>query len=460
MKNKIKSLISLIFVMTVAWAPASAFSQSSGSAGQGQAAADQSKVLRFYLVRHGQTYSNIKEMTIGGGGNAQLTQKGRYDASSLGLGLSEVDFIAGYSSTLGRAYETANQILRGRDMKVTQIEDLKDISWGDAEGGRIEELTGKFGHSGNDFEYYFGHYNDPNFKSPVNAENMYKFSQRFDGALRDIAQRHKGQSGNILVTAHSSMAFYLQKYRAGQPLSGLSNTSVSVLELKDGEFTLTDFNNSDYLKSGYAKEKALPPLEITLVVNPLTILNRAGVMEGTSDSDFTPAGDKANQQLKASLKNTQFIGAYSSELGRGYKTAKAVLPESGVALVEDKNLNEIFLGHWEAEKVATIKGSGTPAAANLFSSDKVIQFVSPDDGERGDIAAYRLDSFLSAIGYQYEFSNGKVAVFTHPLILKAFLNKRIPDYQLKDSQGMQVITLQYKNENFNVKDSKEIAPKN
>lgn len=81
---------------------------------------------------------------------------------------------------------------------------------GDAEGGRIDDLTDKFGHSGNDFAFYFGAYNDPAFKSPVNAENMADFSARFEGALRQIATQHADQDGNILVTAHSSMAFYLQ----------------------------------------------------------------------------------------------------------------------------------------------------------------------------------------------------------------------------------------------------------
>lgn len=63
-------------------------------------------------------------------------------------------------------------------------------------------------------------------KSVVNTENMYDFSQRFESALLDIANRHKNETGNILAVGHSSMAFYLQKYRQDKPLSGLSNTAV------------------------------------------------------------------------------------------------------------------------------------------------------------------------------------------------------------------------------------------
>ncbi|WP_431221975.1 histidine phosphatase family protein [Serratia sp. L9] len=450
MKKKIISLVTLFLALI--WIPTAVLSQTANHTPQKQAETEQAKTLRFYLVRHGQTYSNIKEMTIGGGGNAQLTPKGRYDASSLGLGLAEIEFIAGYSSTLGRAYETANQILRGRNLEVKQIEGLKDISWGDAEGRRIDDLTENFGHSGNDFAFYFGTYNDPGFKSPVNAENMFQFAARFEAALRQIAAQHPENSGNILVTAHSSMAFYLQKYRANQPLAGLANTSVSVLELKNGQFHLIDFNNTDYLKAGFAREKALPPLEITLVINPLTRLQQAGIMEGTTDSDLTAEGEKANQQLRNALKSTEFIAAYSSQLGRGYKTAQSVMANHPILVSQESQLNEIFLGHWEAEKVATIKNNQSEAARNLFSTTKLIHFVSPDEGENGEIAAYRLDSFLSSIGKKYEFSHGKVIVFTHPLIVNAFFNKRLPDQVWQPGKGIQVVTLLYKNETFRIKE--------
>lgn len=415
---------------------------------------EQDGVLRFYLVRHGETLSNFKEMTIGGGGNAELTRKGRYDASSLGLGLSEVPFIAAYSSTLGRAYQTANLILRGRDMDVVQIDDLKDISWGDAEGGRIHDLTAQFGHSGDDFPFYFGQYNDPDFVSPVHAENMAAFSQRFEGALRTIAQQHQGQSGNILVAAHSSMAFYLQKYRADKPLSGLTNTSVSVLELRNGEFSLTDFNNSSWLQSGYEREKALPPLEMVVVVNPLTHLKQIGVMEGTSDSDFSPAGLQANQDMAVQLHQTPFIAAWSSELNRAVKTAEALMLPQGMTVMKDKRLNELFLGAWEAEKITTINKS--PAAVNLFTPGKVIDFVPEREGERGQVAAARIDEVLSALGYQYEFSKGRLAIFTHPLVLDAFLSKRIPYYAHPQWSGAYRLTLTYKNETFRVKDVKTL----
>lgn len=415
--------------------------------------------LYFYLVRHGQTYSNIKEMTIGGGGNAQLTIKGRYDARSLGLGLEDVNFIAGYSSTLGRAHETASHILTGRNMEVVEIENLKDISWGNAEGGRIDDLTHQYGHSGNDFEYYFGNYKDKDFKSVVNTENMYDFSQRFESALLDIASRHKGETGNILAVGHSSMAFYLQKYRQDQPLSGLSNTAVSVLKYKDGKFTLIDFNNTDYLKSGYAKHEKLAPLEISIVINPMTILSDANVMEGTSDSDLSQAGIAAVEQLKKEINPSDYFAIYSSTLNRAKYTAHHLFENSKTPIQINRNLDEIFLGLWEAEKISTLEKEPLNQFAKLRSGKDVLSFVSPAEGETGVIAAYRLESTLRDIGNQNEFHTGKAMVVTHPIIFSAFLNKVLPDYQFTPKKDLQLITLQYKNEKFSVKDIKSFNGK-
>lgn len=414
-------------------------------------ATSDSDALYFYLVRHGQTYSNIKEMTIGGGGNAQLTTKGRYDARSLGLGLEDVDFIAGYSSTLGRAHETASNILTGRNMDIIEIENLKDISWGNAEGGRIDDLTSQYGHSGNEFEYYFGNYKDKNFKSVVNTESMYDFSQRFESALLDIANRHKNETGNILAVGHSSMAFYLQKYRQDKPLSGLSNTAVSVLKYKDGQFTLIDFNNTDYLKSGYAKQEKLPPLEISIVINPMTILNDANVMEGTSDSDLSKSGVAAVNQLKQHINPTDYLAVYSSTLNRAKYTANHLFENSTLPIQINRNLDEIFLGLWEAEKISTLEKDPKGQFTKLHSGKNVLSFESPVDGETGAIAAYRLESLLRDIGIKNEFHTGKIMVVTHPIIFSAFLNKVQPEHQFIPKKDLQLITLQYKNEKFSVK---------
>lgn len=416
----------------------------------------QTPELTFYLVRHGQTWSNIREMTVCGGGNAPLTDKGRYDARSLGLGLADVPFIAAYSSTLGRAIETAGYIVERRNLSpVRHLEDLKDIGWGEAEGGTVDELTQRFGHSGNDFLFYFGRWDDAHFHSPVKAETMYQFRQRFDSALRSIAQRHQGQSGNVLVVAHSSLGFYLQQFRGDAPLAHLSNTSVSVLKYRSGRFQLVDFNNSDYLQRGREAMEAQGAYHVVLLANPLTLLHQRGVIEGLTDSDYTQAGLAANQTLNRRFHDIQPAAIWSSRLRRADKMAHDVFAGRRVAEVAyDDRLNELFVGQLEATPLADLA-----ADSALVSRGQITHFSPAKTGESGQVAAWRLQQFLNETLPRYTPQQGPVMVFTHPYIMRAFAERYVPGWRDDNSDGVKIMELNVNNGIYSIKQAETIKPR-
>lgn len=203
----------------------------------------QEKELYVYLVRHGQTYSNVQGMLVGGDGNYDLTEKGISDSISLGNNLKDIPFIATYSSTLGRTYDTANYILTGAgqdNMSVEKVEGIKDISWGDAEGYTIQGFIEAY--NLDEFPDAFGDANDADFVSPINAESKYNFCNRFQESLLDIAMKHEQTGGNVLVVGHSSMYFWLQRYFSEKDLGELENTSVTVMKYNNGEWELIKYN--------------------------------------------------------------------------------------------------------------------------------------------------------------------------------------------------------------------------
>lgn len=169
--------------------------------------AEQSTTLRFYLVRHGQTYTNIKEMSIASAGSAPLTEKGRSYAYYAGMGLAaqDVSFLAAYCSPLNRTYETAQFILAGLgvDMPITVEENVRDVNWGVMEAAYPEEYIETYGHENDDYLYFLGGANDADYVAVAEGtETTYEFNQRFEEGLRNIASQHQGESGNILVAAH------------------------------------------------------------------------------------------------------------------------------------------------------------------------------------------------------------------------------------------------------------------
>lgn len=204
------------------------------------------KETYIYLVRHGRTYSNERHLLVGRGGNYDLTKGAAASAKEVGETLHEegVEFDQAYSSTLGRAYDTAEYILEGakeQDLKVDQMAELDDISWGDAEGYTQEEFMEKY--DLDTFPDAFGSADDPNFVSPIHAESKYDFCQRFSKGMDEIiADAEEGT--DVLVVAHSSMQYWLEQEFPELQGQSIDNLGVTVLRVADDDIELVEYNNT------------------------------------------------------------------------------------------------------------------------------------------------------------------------------------------------------------------------
>lgn len=238
---KIKKTIALIVVLAIIMGL-------TGCGGNGSKKTE--GTLTIYLVRHGQTDTNVQGLLVGQSGDPQLTEEGRENAKKVGEALSSVQFDATYSSELTRAYDTACLLLQGADeeMTVEKVAEFNDISWGDAEGMTWESVSKEY--SVADMEQCFGAIDDSTFISPMNAESKYDFCNRFSqGIDKVIANQKPGDT--VLVVAHSSLAFYLQRLFPEQGISGVDNTSVTIItyDYKTDEFSLERLNDTSYLEN-------------------------------------------------------------------------------------------------------------------------------------------------------------------------------------------------------------------
>lgn len=157
--------------------------------------------LTIYFVRHGQTDTNVQGLMVGQSGSPALTETGKDNAHKLGEGLSNIRFDAAYSSELERAYDTAGLVLEGAG------QDLK-------------------------------------------VENKYDFCKRFGQGVDSVISENKA-GDTVLIVAHSSLAFYLRKLFPKESISGVDNTSVTIVEYSYdmGEFKLKDLNDTSYIRS-------------------------------------------------------------------------------------------------------------------------------------------------------------------------------------------------------------------
>lgn len=200
----------------------------------------------IYMVRHGRTYANEQGVLMGGDGNAELTPEAVDQAKAVGQALSDVSFDHAYTSTLGRTIDTASYLLEGAkqdDVARQQIRDLDDISWGDAEGYTRQQFMEE--NNLDEFPDAFGDTDDADFVSPIHAETKYHFYQRFNNGMQQIIDDIK-PGENVLVVAHSSMQFWLEKQFPEVQGQDIANLSVTVIKVSHGKMELVEYNQVMY----------------------------------------------------------------------------------------------------------------------------------------------------------------------------------------------------------------------
>ena len=200
----------------------------------------------IYMVRHGRTYANEQGLLMGGDGNADLTPEAIRQAKIVGEALSSISFEKTYTSTLGRTIDTASYLLEGagqENVDRQQMEALDDISWGDAEGYTKQEFMEK--KQLDIFPDAFGSVDDADYVSPIHAETKYHFYQRFDKGMQQIIDDIK-PGENVLVVAHSSMQFWLEKQFPEVEGQEILNLGVTVIKVTHGKMELVEYNQVLY----------------------------------------------------------------------------------------------------------------------------------------------------------------------------------------------------------------------
>lgn len=201
---------------------------------------DNSRTL-LTLVRHGQTSANIDGVWHGST-NTPLTPHGRGQAAAA------ADFIEAnykpistvYASPLDRAHNTAEQIA-GRLGLVPEVDlGLREYDLGEWEGMSFDSLY-------NEKKLFHNMKSDPHY-SPHGGESPKQVGDRLVGALRRIADQHRGE--RVVVVSHGgalSIAFGLlldNNYSSWNRM--MKNCAITELVL-DPQPELVSFNRTEHL---------------------------------------------------------------------------------------------------------------------------------------------------------------------------------------------------------------------
>ena len=178
-------------------------------------------MVNIYLIRHGQTELNVKNM-ISGQVETNLTPLGRQQALDTALKLREegIIFDVILSSPLQRAKDTAEIISSVIKAPLVFDSDLMEFNNGDYEGTSVEDLKQKHfnpSYKINGLEFDNGAdmvaaYSSFDSKYDVfaypNGETKIQARDRFMGAVRKYLQTHR-EVENLAVVAHGGVIRFM-----------------------------------------------------------------------------------------------------------------------------------------------------------------------------------------------------------------------------------------------------------
>ena len=204
--------------------------------------------MEIYFVRHGQTIWNV-EKRFQGLSDSPLTELGITQAKLLGEKLKDIKFNKFYSTSLKRAYDTANYIKGNRKQKVEIFDDFVEISMGDMEGIKQEDFKKLYPEQVKNFFFNQLEY-DP---SSFGGESFLEVRERVIRGLNKFIELNKNYE-RVLVVSHGATLKTLLHYISGKDISTLSdevipkNTSYTIVKYENGKFEIIDFSNISHLE--------------------------------------------------------------------------------------------------------------------------------------------------------------------------------------------------------------------
>ncbi|GEO57387.1 histidine phosphatase family protein [Companilactobacillus bobalius] len=206
--------------------------------------------MELYFVRHGKTQWNLEGKYQGGHGDSPLLSESLHDIGLLAKRLEDVEIDHMYSSPLPRAKTTAETLIKDlhRDVDLTIVDDLREFDLGIMEGRKFSELEREmpeviyaFRHQPKDYDYDL-----------IRGESFEEVAQRTTGAVQRIVEANH-EKGSVVIVSHGAALVTMIQSLLGTNVDdirkdgGLSNTSLTHLQYKDGQYNLVEWNETGYL---------------------------------------------------------------------------------------------------------------------------------------------------------------------------------------------------------------------
>lgn len=218
-------------------------------------------VTTLIFVRHAEAQGN-KDRIFHGWTDSDLTEKGHMQAKAVAQRLNEQKIDVVYSSTLKRAWKTAQYIAVAKGMTVIKSDKLKEINGGDWEGVEFSRLSEKW-----PVEFYTWECELNNHKMP-NGEDIIQFRDRLVEEIDSIVHNNLGKT--ICIATHGTAIRVLLSHFYGSldainSVLWCENTAISIVEVDNNGYKVVVESDSSHLSeelySSFMHKLHLPSTE-------------------------------------------------------------------------------------------------------------------------------------------------------------------------------------------------------
>ena len=193
--------------------------------------------MMLYIVRHGETDWN-RQKKVQGHTDIPLNEYGRHLAEETAEGMKDIPIDIGYTSPLKRARETAEIILKERNIPLLDEPRIQEIGFGIYDGihtGTQEKEPGS-----DEFNLFFT--DTASYIPPEGAESVEELYERTGQFLEELCGRRELEDKNILISTHgAAMTALLNRIKGNVTVAGFwkdevpPNCSVTMVEARGGQ---------------------------------------------------------------------------------------------------------------------------------------------------------------------------------------------------------------------------------
>ena len=198
----------------------------------------------IYLVRHGQTNSNITGFYMGWS-NEDLDEVGHSQARRLSSRLARFPIASVYTSPLRRAYTTAAILAEPHKLEPKVVRDLIEIRLGDWQGLHLNEIKQRWP------ELWQQSRIDPSELTLPNGESFGQVTERAVRAFEMVVEANRGKQA-IIVT-HDGIVRILVAHTLGVSNSiyrslEVNNASLSVIQVAYNNSRIITLNDTSHFE--------------------------------------------------------------------------------------------------------------------------------------------------------------------------------------------------------------------